>query len=109
MNVDADFQKNSGVGLGAIIRDVMGRVVSAVSRWSTLVVELKAINLGLVLAKRTGVSNLVVEYDNLTAVRVVEGAVQYRNEVGMVANEIRAQLGAFSSVSFFHANRLGSI
>lgn len=85
VNVDAGFLGNGGVGLGAVMRDHRGRVVSTVAlrtefRWSTLVAELKANSLGLQLARKTGASAVIIESDNITATRIAKGSICYRNE-----------------------------
>lgn len=82
INVDAGFNGQMSVGLGAVIRDSDGLVVSAAverlcARWSVLVAELKA----------------------------ARGESVYRNEAGTVVNEIFRHVGSFARVSFSHVKR----
>lgn len=110
MNVDAGFPASGRTGLGAVIRDAEGRVVSAAAvrvetHWSALIAELKAINLGLLLAKRSGTAKVLLESDCSTAIRIARGDVAYRNGAGMVADEIRNSSLELSRVKFVHVPR----
>ncbi|XP_056688616.1 uncharacterized protein [Spinacia oleracea] len=110
VNVDGALFKDTGVGLGVVIRDENGRVVRAAclqtkQRWDVPVVEAKAIALGIKLAAQSNATMVEVECDNMQVVSLINGARKDGSQLGIIVREIKCLASCFDSVKFSHVFR----
>lgn len=112
-NVDAGLRDAAMSGLGVIGRDEHGGVwaVAAKKRISdgpALLSEMMAIEEGLLLARSLGVKKVILESDCLLAIQALRGRQTYRNQMGVILQNIRCLAESFREVRWSHVKHSGN-
>ncbi|XP_042974745.1 uncharacterized protein LOC122306382 [Carya illinoinensis] len=101
------------VGIGAILRDHMGRSIGTLQARRELNLnpfsgEAYALMMSVVFCKDIGVSNLVVEGDAIQVIRLLSGSVLDCSYGGLVVEDAKRELNTFATWSAIHTRREGN-
>jgi len=110
VNVDgATYPDGSSFCIGVIIRNSIGHVTAALSKplpahYSPEIVEVLALENGVILAHEMNISRVIFELDSLATVQFVV-AMGSSGPLGHIINGIRSSLLHFCSWSLHHLKR----
>ncbi|XP_075658974.1 uncharacterized protein LOC142628823 [Castanea sativa] len=102
------------VGLGVLIRDSAGNVITAMS-WplvgplGALEMEAKAVEIGMRFALDVGIQDAVFESDALEIVNAIQGIVAPCSSILLIVEGIHQLACLFRSCCFSHTKRQGNI
>ncbi|XP_074298011.1 uncharacterized protein LOC141628812 [Silene latifolia] len=110
LNVDAGVKEGIGVGVGAVCRDEMGRVLWGLARhrkevWEPRVAEEVALLDGIEEAVKAGHENLVVESDCSQLIEALKAHKTGRSPFFLVLDDIHTLCSSFSSISWSYTSR----
>ncbi|XP_074301324.1 uncharacterized protein LOC141632703 [Silene latifolia] len=110
LNVDVGVKEGIGVGVGAVCRDEMGRVLWGLARhkkevWEPRVAEAVAVLDRMEEAVKAGHENLVVESDCSHLIEAIKAHKTGRSPFFLVLNDIRTLCSLFSSISWSYTSR----
>ncbi|XP_010686471.2 uncharacterized protein LOC104900678 [Beta vulgaris subsp. vulgaris] len=113
INTDASLCEEGQVGLGAIARDNVGRVLFAVVRrqrawWPPDVAEAKAIHLAMIWAKKQGFREVIIESDAQVIVSRLSKSAIYFSDLDAILGDIISLCTDFHAISFSHVKRGGN-
>ncbi|XP_065870474.1 uncharacterized protein [Euphorbia lathyris] len=114
INTDATWKMNERGGIGAIIRDEAGQAVFAAAAPTGLTAsveaaELLAILLGLETAWNWCYRHIILETDNLSIARVINGGGLVDCSVSILLDEVKVWLPNFDSVTVNHVKRSANV
>lgn len=97
-------------GIGVLCRDSGGSLKGAFAKFLDMdfespMAELKAILEGVKFAEILGCQYIMLESDCLEAINLIVKEDEVRNELGVVVEEIRNRVLAFSEISFSFISR----
>lgn len=113
VNCDAAMLGPNLVGVGAVVRDAQGRVVTAAVRryeagWSVALAEAMAARLGVDLAQRHGCVNLELECDAYTLAKAIAMKTVGRAPLDLIVEDICFIGLSFVNFSVSHVKRGGN-
>jgi len=114
INVDgAIFSKQKSAGIGALIRDELGRVEVALSKkvdapLGAVEVEAKALKASLMFARDEGLQNVVLEGDSLVLINALCGTASPPAFVEPIVMGVLDLCRDFRSIAFSHVRRQGN-
>ena len=114
VNVDgAVFSRWKQAGVGVVVRDDAGHVIAALCRklytpLGPLVVEAKAIEIGVKFAKEVGVRDVIFEGDSLMICNAIHGLTEAAPSVQNVITGILKCAQDFRTFDFSHTKRQGN-
>lgn len=113
VNVDAGLLGEVGSGMGAVIRDDEGGVVSCAVRqgcekWATNVAEAKAVLFGMELCAELGMQRVVVESDCLGVIQALRREASGCSEFWLVVEDIMAFCSNFLNVVWSFVKHSGN-
>ncbi|KAL0001451.1 hypothetical protein SO802_015232 [Lithocarpus litseifolius] len=103
----AVFEDQACAGLGVVIRDSVGLVISALSQKirlpsSVVMVEALTTRRAVMFAKEISVFRVVVEGDSLQVIKVVNNSKLSKASYGHIIDETRLLSTSFSCYKFVH-------
>ncbi|XP_021836344.2 uncharacterized protein [Spinacia oleracea] len=113
VNIDAHVVEGSYVGLGAVIRDVHGKIIMAAARrlditWDASIAEAAAARFGLQIAQRFGYNSVWLEGDAINVVKAVENASDGFSPIFLIYDDISRLSKSFDNFIFSHVRRVGN-
>ncbi|KAK6164142.1 hypothetical protein DH2020_001006 [Rehmannia glutinosa] len=110
LNVDASIKKGSGMGIRAVLRDHEGKVIDSLTNhfspeYPIDIAETIACREGMLLARTTQCSNLLIETDCLHLAQSINNNQEDLSYLGNIIEDIRSYRSSFSSVSFSYIPR----
>lgn len=111
INVDgAVFKAKKAAGLGVLIRDCHGQVITALSKkinapLGPVEAEAKAIEAGVQFAREIGIQDFIIEGDSLTVFNALCGNTSPPSSVAAVVSGIKVLSGYLTMVKFSHVRR----
>ncbi|XP_050289981.1 uncharacterized protein LOC126728155 [Quercus robur] len=109
----AVFEEQGSAGLGVVVRDSTGLVISALSQkirfpGSAVMVEAQATRRVVLFAKEINVFRVVVEGDSLQVIKVVNSSKRSKTPYGHIIDETRLLSSSLSCCNFVHVQREGN-
>jgi len=108
LNFDGSATNSSAAG-GFLLRDWMGRVITATATnyglTSSLVAEARAVKDGLLMALHTGFTTIDVEGDNLVVIQALTGSRHIPWQISHIIRDIQQILHDDRRISFTHVLR----
>lgn len=104
LNVDAaTSSKDQKAGLGAVIRDSRGKVVAAGIQQTLLkgnvsLAEAEEVHWGMQVARKVGLSSLIIESDCLEVVELANNIKGIKSEIFWTISEIKKQRSSLQDV-----------
>ena len=115
VNVDGTvFTKRELTGIGVIIRDNTGEVVTAMCKrmavpLGALETETKAMKIGVHFAAEVGIRDAIFEGDSLTIYNTLHGLGSMSAAIQNIVTGILRQAQSFRSFAFSHIKRQGNV
>lgn len=101
------------MGIGCVWNNDNGEVIWLAARllrvqWDVFMVESVADRFGVMIAKRLGFSDVVIESDALNVISALHSKRSFRNGLSMFYNDIRSLLHNFNLLLASHIKRVGN-
>ncbi|XP_021774608.1 uncharacterized protein LOC110738505 [Chenopodium quinoa] len=114
LNCDASLCDDGWVGMGVIARDWKGDALFAAARrvrahWPPIIGEGKAIALTMKLAKRFGLTEIIIESDSQVLINRLNKASIFFTDLDAILDEILSSCFSFTSVVWCHVKRVGNV
>ena len=109
----AVFEEQGSAGLGVVVRDLTGLVISALSEkirfpGLAVMVEALAARRAVLFAKEISVFGVVVEGDSLQVIKAVNSSKRSKTTYGHIIDETRLLSSSLSCCNFVHVQREGN-
>lgn len=110
INTDASLADEGVVGLGAVARDMKGRVLFSVVRrtrawWPSEIAEAKAVHMAILWAKKQGLRSVIIESDAQVIVSRLARASIFFSDLDSILGDILSLCSFFHDISFSHVRR----